>query len=124
MGFVGEASERLERPHSLICGLLEIAAKQRAIDVTLESFCERIGDGPRDELDVEVEAGRAKKALECVHCGVRLTALDSSDNRLDGSGARGQLSLAKGSPDSSLADQRSHPDAFHDIMISNNISWR
>jgi hypothetical protein len=58
MGFVGEASERLERSHSLICIFFEVAAQQRPVDIAFESFYQRIGGGPGNELHVEVEAGR------------------------------------------------------------------
>jgi hypothetical protein len=120
MGFVGEASERLERSHSLIYGLFEIAAQQRPVDIAFESFYDGIGGGSGNELDVEAEAGRRQQPRQGVECGAGLPTLDPRDDGLGGSCSSGELSLSEGGPHSSFSKER-HPivDTVHAIMIFN-----
>jgi hypothetical protein len=102
MGFVGEASERLERSHSFVYGFFEVAAQQRPVDIAFESFYQRIGGGPGNELHVEVEAGRRQQPRQGVEGRAGLAALDPGDDGLRCSSSAGELALSEASPRSRL----------------------
>jgi len=102
MGFVGEASERLERSHSFVCGFFEVVAEQRPVDIAFESIYQRIGGGPGNELHVEVEAGRRQQSRQSVEGRAGLAAFDTGDNGLRCSSSAGELALGEAGPRSRL----------------------
>ena len=114
-----ETSECLERPHSLIRRFLEVATQQRAVDVALESFYQRVCDGPGYELDVEIEACRGQKSCQSFDRRAGQTSLDPGDDGLSRSRSAGELALREGSPLSCVPNQVPPVgDSIHAIMIA------
>jgi hypothetical protein len=118
MGFVGEASERLERFHSFIYGFFEITPEQRTVDIAFESFYQRVSGGPGNELHIEVEAGRRQQPRQSLDSRTGLAALDAGDDGLRGSGSAGEFALSEAGPRSRLSKYRQPLiDSVHAIMI-------